>query len=105
MNKKVMALTVFVSLLAGGTASLILDTETPYFCEDTQQICIGTHLSPSGISCYFIDEEGNQRSKQCRESPHWQVYENQEVEKEIVEYTSEQNAKQWKCSYNGCYPI
>ena len=105
MNKKIMALGVFLGILAGGSlSSIIMPGESAYFCEDTQQICMGTHLSSTHKTCYYMDN-GEELMKRCLKEPYWQIYENQEIEKEVINYSTIQRAKQWECNHKGCVPI
>lgn len=104
MSKKVMALAVFISLLAGGTGAIMLAGENTYFCEDTQQICIGTRLSSTGKTCYYMDDT-EERGKRCLVEPYWQPYDNEPIEPVIIPYSTEQTGQQWSCSKDGCVPL
>ena len=61
--KGVMTIAVLLSLLAGGATSDYF-SDTVYYCESTENSCVGT-LSSTSKTCYYIDEEGDNRGKRC----------------------------------------
>ena len=79
MIASVMGIVAFLSYLAGGM--IIQDGTTPYLCEDTQQICVGTRLSSTYKTCYYLDD-GEERGKRCLVEPYWEVYNNQNLKHE-----------------------
>jgi hypothetical protein len=61
-------LTAFITYLAGG---LITDDGTPYFCEARDSVCIGSRLSETGKTCYYL-VDGTEKGVRCMEG--WTVY-------------------------------
>ena len=70
----VMVLTAFITAMF--TGAIIQDNTTTYLCEDTQQICIGTKLSSTAKTCYYL-ENGTERMKRC--STLWIPYVNEDI--------------------------
>jgi hypothetical protein len=85
-----MALTAFLSLMAGG---YVLSTPT-YLCQDTQQICLG-RLSSTGKTCYYTTSLGTQSSKSC--SSLWAVYNNTATTSDSSKVTIYRNGVYWAC--------
>jgi len=110
MSKKVMTLAIFLSLIAGGGIISVLDVnENAYYCESTNQICIGTRLSSSGKTCYYV-ENGTEHGKRCLTEPYWAEYEGTEPEP-FEEIWTVADGRTWRCpidngeidSYTRCF--
>ena len=92
MDKKklsgIMALVVFLTSIS---TYMVTYDGTPYYCEGSNQICIGTRLSSTSKTCYFV-ENGTEKAKQCLKEPYWKIYKNEEL--------TTKNGKKYMC-----YPL
>jgi len=80
MDKKiggVWILSVFIASIL--SSSIAYNPANTYYCNDTNIICVGTRLSESMKTCYYIGEDGSEHGKRCLTEPYWQVYNNEEL--------------------------
>ena len=100
MSKKVMTLTVFLGILAGSGIATVVDFgEKPYYCLDTNLVCVGS-ISDSGKTCYFVEDDGTSKMKRCLAEPYWQNYDNEEPDPEIeipVAVKMSADNREWEC--------
>ena len=98
--KKIMGFAVFLSLIVGGGIATLVnfdESENTYFCQDTNEICIGTHLS-GGKQTRCYNQIGDWwEMPECKNG--WEIYNYQPI-KSITTH-----GKKWKCDVNGCERI
>lgn len=94
MDSKVGVIGALSLLLVSG-AIYTLEIDKTYICSSDNTIAVFDKISSTGITGYWVDEEGKNRQKICSGGK-W------------VKYTSDklppQNPKSWLCSSDGCKP-